>query len=153
MSKSLDPLFWLGLSIFLVSITLTAVLAIALPTFIELRRAAQSADKLFATLEREFPPTLEAIRLSGLEISELTQDLDEGVKSAGRVAKQVDRSVDTVKQQADKAQVNTRSLIAGVKAAWHTWKEPTSDQATNIPLSGHPLEVSPKLPAVDTDDG
>ncbi len=65
----IDPLFWLGLSILLVAVSLTAVLIAALPALQELARAARSAEKLFDTLQREFPPTLEAIRLTGLEIS------------------------------------------------------------------------------------
>lgn len=153
----IDPLFWLGLSILLVSVSLTAVLVIALPTFIELRRAAQSADKLFSTLERDFPPTLEALRLTGLEISELSGDLDEGVKSAGNVLKRVDQSLNTVKQQADNVQVGTRSLITGVKAAWRTWKQPSPAGATHLPLGNHPLEpplansISPENSTEDLD--
>ena len=76
-----DPIFWLGMSLFLVSISLTAVLIAALPALQELGRAARSAEKLFDSLSREFPPTLESIRLTGLEISELTDDLNQGVQS------------------------------------------------------------------------
>jgi uncharacterized protein YoxC len=117
-----DPLFWLGLSILLVAVSLTAVLIAALPALQELARAARSAEKLFDTLRREFPPTLEAIRLTGLEISELTDDLDEGIKSASNVVKQVDRSLNGAKKQIDKVHVETRGVMAGVKAAWQTWK-------------------------------
>jgi hypothetical protein len=91
-----------------------------------LGRAARSAEKLFDTLRRELPPTLEAIRLTGLEISDLTDDVSEGVKSAGQVVKQVDQSLSGAKNQAKKAQVNTRSVVAGVKAAWKTWNRPST---------------------------
>ena len=121
----LDPLFWLGLSFLLVAVSLTAVFVAALPALQELARAARAAEKLFDTLQREFPPTLEAIRLTGLEISELTDDLDEGVKSAAGVVKQVDRSLDGARKQASNAQKGTRSAIAGVKAAWRTLKRPS----------------------------
>jgi uncharacterized protein YoxC len=120
----IDPLFWLGLSILLVAVSLTAVLIAAIPALQELGRAASSVAKLADTLGRELPPTLEAIRLTGLEISDLTDDVSEGVKSAGQVAKQVDQSLGGVKNQAKNVQVNTRGVVAGVKAAWKAWKRP-----------------------------
>ena len=120
-----DPVFWLGVSILLVAVSLTAVLMAALPAFLALARAARSAEKLFDTLRREFPPTLEAIRLTGLEISELTEDINEGVKSASGVVKKVDRSISDAKKQANKVQDGTKRVVAGVKAAWKTWKRPT----------------------------
>jgi hypothetical protein len=119
-----EPLFWLGLSILLVAVCLAAVLVAALPAFQELARAARSAEKLFDTLRRELPPTLEAIRLTGLEISDLTDDISDGVQSAGNVVKQVDRSVSGARKQAREAKVTTRSVFAGVKAAWRAWSQP-----------------------------
>lgn len=116
-----DPLFWLVLSLLFVTASLTIVLAVAIPTLRELSRAARSAEKLFDTLRREFPPTLEAIRLTGLEISELTDDVSEGVQSAGNVVKQVDDSLSNVRKQAQKVQSGTRSVMLGVKVAWRTF--------------------------------
>ncbi len=121
----IDPLFWLGLSILLVAVSLTAVLVVALPVLQEIARAARSVEKLADTLRRELPPTLEAIRLTGLEISDLTDDVSEGVKSASQVVKQVDQNLSSAKNQAQKVQVNTRSVVAGVKAAWKTWRRPS----------------------------
>ena len=108
----------------LVAVSLTAVLIALLPAVQELARAARSAEKLFDTLRRELPPTLEAIRLTGMEISDLTDDVNEGVKSATQVVKQVDRSVGTAKKQAQNVQVSTKSVLAGVKAAWRTLRQP-----------------------------
>lgn len=123
----IDPLFWLGLSILLVAVSLTAVLVAALPALQELARAARSAEKLFDTLRRDLPPTLDAIRLTGLEISELTDDVSEGVKSAGQVVKQVDQSLDQAKKQAKNVETSTRSVFSGVKAAWKTFtRSPSS---------------------------
>lgn len=122
----IDPLFWLGLSILLVAVSLTAVFIAALPALQELARAARSVEKLADTLRRELPPTLEAIRLTGLEISDLTDDVSEGVKSAGQVVQNVDQGISSAKNQARKVQVNTRSVMAGVKAAWKTWTKPSS---------------------------
>lgn len=115
-----EPIFWLGCSFLLVAIALTVVLVTAIPALQELARAARSAEKLFDTLHRELPPTLEAIRLTGLEISDLTDDLSEGVESAGSVVKQVDRSLRTAQRQVQDVGVTTRSVVAGVKAAWKT---------------------------------
>jgi uncharacterized protein YoxC len=128
----IDPLFWLGLSILLVAVSLTAVLIAAIPAIQELGRAARSVEKLADTLRRELPPTLEAIRLTGLEISDLTDDVSEGVKSAGQVAKQVDQSLGTIKNQAKKTQANTRGVVAGVKAAWKTWRRSGSSGRRSV---------------------
>ncbi|NEO71198.1 DUF948 domain-containing protein [Moorena sp. SIO3H5] len=118
----IDPLFWLGLSFLLVAVSLTAVLVTLLPAVQELARAARSVEKLADTLNRELPPTLEAIRLTGLEISDLTDDLNQGVKSAGHVVQQVDHSISSAKNQAQKVKENTRNVVKGFKAAWKTWR-------------------------------
>ena len=117
----IDPLFWLGMSLLLVAVSLTAVLVAAIPALRELGRASRSAEKLFDTLSRELPPTLDAIRMTSLEITDLTDDVSEGVKSAGQVVKQVDQSLDSAKKQAQNVQVGTLSLFVGVKAAWKTF--------------------------------
>jgi len=126
-----DPLFWLGLSLLLVAVSLTAVLMAVLPAMRELARAARSAEKLFDTLSRELPPTLEAIRLTGLEITDLTDDVSESVQSAGRVVRQVDRSVSSVRQQAQKAQQVTRNIAVGVRAAWRSLLQPPEETWEN----------------------
>jgi uncharacterized protein YoxC len=117
----IDPLFWLGLSILFVAVSLTAVLVAAIPALQELARAARSAEKLFDTLSRELPPTLNAIRTTGMEITDLTDDVSEGVKSASQVVQQVDQSLDSAKKQAQNVQIGTRSIFVGVKAAWKTF--------------------------------
>ncbi len=120
-----EPLFWLGLSLCLVAVSLTAVLIVALPALQELARAARSAEKLFDTLRQEFPPTLEAIRLTGLDISELSNHLDQSVQQATGVVKQVDQSLTGAKHQIQQAQIGSKSVLAGVKAAWKVWRRPT----------------------------
>jgi uncharacterized protein YoxC len=117
----IDPLFWLGLSILLVAASLTAVLVAAIPALQELARAARSAEKFFDTLSRELPPTLNAIRNTSLEITDLTDDVSEGVKSAGQVVKQFDQSLDNAKKQAENIQIGTRSVLVGFKAAWKSF--------------------------------
>lgn len=132
----IDPLFWLGLSFFLVAVSLTAVLVAAVPALQELARAARSVEKLADTLSRELPPTLEAIRLTGMEISDLTDDMSEGVQSAGQVIKQVDQTLDVAKKQVKQVNTTTRSVFAGVKAAWKTFTKTTP----NISASRRPGE-------------
>lgn len=112
-----EPLFWLGLSLLLVSVSLTAVLVTAIPALLELSRAARSAEKLCDTLREELPRTLDAIRLTSLEVTELTDEINSGVKTASDVAKQVDQGITGVKS-------NSRRLKAGIKAAWKTWRTP-----------------------------
>jgi ABC-type transporter Mla subunit MlaD len=90
----------------------------AIPALQEVAHAARSAEKFFDTLSRELPPTLNAIRNTTLEITELTDDVSEGVKSAGQVVKQFDQSLDTAKKQAENLQISARSVFVGFKAAW-----------------------------------
>lgn len=130
----IDPIFWLGLSILLVALSITAMLIVAIPAFQELGRASRSAEKLFDTLNRELPPTLEAIRRSGLEISDLTDDVSQGVQSAGQIVKQVDDSISGVKQQVQKAQTTSRSFFAGMRAAWKTFAQ--SPRSTALSSKG-----------------
>jgi hypothetical protein len=131
-----EPLFWLGLSILLVAASLTAVLVAAIPALQELARAARSAEKLFDTLSRELPPTLDAIRMTGLEITDLTDDVSEGVKSAGQVVKQVDRSLDSARKQAQNLEIGTRSVFVGVKAAWKSFTRQKPPKRTGDGTSG-----------------
>ncbi len=113
-----EPFFWLGISILLVAISLTAVLATAIPAFQELSRASRSAEKFFDTLNREFPPTLEALRLTNVQLTELSEEVKHGVKSASNTVKQIDNSIVTTKKQVQKATISTQSLAVGIKAAW-----------------------------------
>lgn len=117
-----EPLFWLGISTLLVALSLTAVLLTALPALNEVARAARSAEKLFDTLNREFPATLEAIRLTGSEITELTDDLNKGVKGATGVVQQVDQSITGTKKQIKTVEIKSRSLLTGIKTAWKVWQ-------------------------------
>ncbi|MCJ2542002.1 hypothetical protein [Thermostichus vulcanus] len=135
-----DPVFWLGLSVGLVAVGILAVVITLLPAVIQLGRAAQSVERFFDTLLRELPPTLEALRLTSLEVSEIADSLDEGVKGAGQVVKQVNRSIEGARTQARGAQVNARSVWAGIRAAWQTFSGEASPAAstTRNPRLGSP---------------
>jgi hypothetical protein len=123
-----EPIFWLVCSLLLVAVCLTAVLVTAIPALRELARASRSAEKLFDTLYRELPPTLEAIRLTGSEISDLTDDLSSGVESAGNVVKQVDQGLRVAQRQVKEAGVTTQSFWIGVQAAWKSFTKPSRNR-------------------------
>lgn len=149
----LDPLFWLGLSILLVAVSITAVLMAALPAFQELSRAARSAEKLFDTLNRELPPTLEAIRLTSMEITELTDDMTEGMQNVGRMTQQVDEGMTGVRQQAKQAKVTTRSVVAGFKAALNTFVRPSNRRNAPPPrLPASQVEEFEEIQEVDREE-
>lgn len=123
-----NPLFWLALSLVLVAVSLTVLLATALPALWQLAKTAKSAEKLFETLNQELPPTLEVIRLTGQEVNELTTEVNGGVQSAAEVIKQVDQNILVAKTQAQKVQTKARGLARGLKAAWQVWGSSFSDQ-------------------------
>ena len=123
-----NPLFWLALSLVLVAVSLTVLLATALPALWQLAKTAKSAEKLFETLNQELPPTLEIIRLTGLEVNELTTEVNGGVQSAAEAIKQVDQSILVAKNQAQKFQTKARGLARGLKAAWQVWGSSLSSQ-------------------------
>ena len=112
-----NPFFWLGVSILLVAISLVALLTVAILTLQELARAARSAEKLLDTLHQELPATLRDIRLTGQELSGLSDEVTSGVQSARNVVEQVDKGLTEAKVQAQKAHITTRSLFAGANAA------------------------------------
>jgi hypothetical protein len=118
-----DPIFWLGCSLLLMTASLTAVFVVALPVVQEMARAARSAEKLMDTLNRELPATLESIRLTGSDLGDLQKDLNRGVKSAVNVVEKVDRGLAVTKKQVDRAQITTKGLIVGTKAAWRAFKD------------------------------
>lgn len=111
-----EAIFLLGLSFLLVVICLTILLLTAIPTFQELSKAANSIIRLTDTLTRELPATLEAIRMTGLELSELSDELNQGAKNAGEAVKQVNDGLKGVRQGASTASIATKSAFAGLKA-------------------------------------
>ncbi|KAJ6801204.1 uncharacterized protein M6B38_198750 [Iris pallida] len=66
----------------------------AIPTLLAFRRAAESMEKLLDVTTEELPDTMAAVRLSGMEISDLTmelsdigQEITQGVRSSTRVVR------------------------------------------------------------------
>lgn len=111
-----EAIFLLGLSFLLVVVCLTILLLTAIPAFQELAKAANSIIRLADTLTRELPATLEAVRMTGLELSELSDELNQGAKSAGEAVKQVNDGIKGVRQSASNASIATKSAFAGIKA-------------------------------------
>ena len=136
-----EPILWLIISVLLLAVSLAAVFVVALPTLHELARAARSMEKLCDTLSRELPPTLESIRLTSLEISELTDDMNEGVQSAGRVGQQVDESLQTLRHQTRRAHITTRSVWVGARTAWRTFTGSTYRAPRNLPVGSQPMSL------------
>ncbi|KAF3334384.1 hypothetical protein FCM35_KLT20988 [Carex littledalei] len=97
------------------SIAFTSLVAVAIPTLFALKRTAKSLAKLADTACVELPSTMAAIRLSGLEISDLTlelSDLSQGI--AGSVSKStqaVKAAGAGIKQIGAVAQQKTMSII------------------------------------------
>jgi hypothetical protein len=63
----------------------------AIPTLLAFKKAAESLEKLLDVTREELPDTMAAVRLSGMEISDLTMELSDlgqgitqGVKSSTR---------------------------------------------------------------------
>lgn len=119
--------------------SLTAVLVVLVPAIRELSRAARSVEKLCDTLNRELPPTLESIRLTSDEINHLADDVNEGVQNASRVAQQVDQEVSNVRVQAKRVQIGTRSLAAGVNAAFSTLMQPEKRRDRRLKPQKRPI--------------
>ncbi|WP_017327359.1 hypothetical protein [Synechococcus sp. PCC 7336] len=118
-----DPVFWLGLSVGLVAAGILAIFVALVPAAKELAEAARSVKQFFNLLQRDLPPTLEALRLTSLEVSDIADSVDDGVKSAGRIVKRVDDGLEGTRTQARDAGVAARSVVAGVRAGWKVFLE------------------------------
>lgn len=72
----------------------TALFLATIPTLLAFKRAAESLEKLLDVTREELPGTMAAVRLSGMEISDLTMELSElgqeissGVKNSARAVR------------------------------------------------------------------
>ena len=137
-----DSVFWLGLSIILLAAGLALLVCVSIPALLGLARAARSAEKLFDTLDRELPRTLEAMRNTGADLSDLADDMTDSVHSARSIVKQVDTSLSDVRQQAYQARRTTRSVAVGFRAAWRVLTKPAKSRRSRKP----PVKASTKPP-------
>ena len=146
-----EAIFLLGLSFLLVVVCLTILLLTAIPTFQELAKAANSIIRLADTLTRELPATLEAIRMTGLELSELSDELNQGAKNAGEAVKQVNDGIKGVRQGASNATIATKSAYAGFKAGLKSLGRPRRNKRSPSELYQENLR-SGNLPSGELDE-
>ncbi|KAM3290036.1 putative protein isoform X1 [Capsicum chacoense] len=97
------------------SVAFTSLVVVAVPTLSAMRRAAISLSKLADTAREELPSTMAAIRLSGMEISDLTlelsdlsQEIADGVNKSARA---VQAAEDGIRQLGSRAHQQTMSMI------------------------------------------
>lgn len=134
-----DPLFWLSLSALTLTASVAVFLALLVPAIQELNRTARSAEKLLDTLNRELPPTLDALKATSAKLSGLTEDLGDGVKSAKQIVQQVDRSLGATEKQVTQVRIASQSAIAGIQVAWRTFfRSPIEPASFSSPLSPEP---------------
>ena len=123
-------MFWLGLSVGLLALSLMVLLVLAIPALISLARTARSAELLLEMLIRELPATLRALRQTGADLGDLAEDVTGAAQSARQIVSQVDRSLVTAQRQAHQVQRTSRSLWAGTRAAWTALTTPTPKRPT-----------------------
>ncbi|RWR87086.1 hypothetical protein CKAN_01601700 [Cinnamomum micranthum f. kanehirae] len=85
------------------SIAFTCLVVAAVPTLYAMRRAAISLSKLADTAREELPSTMAAIRLSGMEISDLTlelsdlsQEISDGVNKSVRAVQAAEAGIQQI---------------------------------------------------------
>ncbi|KAH6833880.1 transmembrane protein [Perilla frutescens var. hirtella] len=76
------------------AISATWLFCAAIPALLAFKRAAESLEKLMDATREELPDTMAAVRLSGMEISDLTmelsdlgQEITQGVRSSTRAVR------------------------------------------------------------------
>ncbi|XP_050376862.1 uncharacterized protein LOC126794232 isoform X2 [Argentina anserina] len=76
------------------AVSATWLFCSAIPTLLAFKRAADSVSKLMDVMREELPDTMAAVRLSGMEISDLTmelsdlgQEITQGVRSSTRAVR------------------------------------------------------------------
>ncbi|KAL5205921.1 hypothetical protein ABZP36_034130 [Zizania latifolia] len=128
-----DPVFFLVAFVAVTtSAAFTSMVAVAIPTMLAMRRAADSFSMLADAALEELPRTMAAVRLSGMEISDLTlglsdlsQDIADGVNKSAKVAQAVEAGIG---QMRDMARQQAASMIEE-RANLHTI--PTAAKKSN----------------------
>ncbi|XP_050204229.1 uncharacterized protein LOC126654429 isoform X2 [Mercurialis annua] len=84
----------LSVTVCITAVSATCLFLSAIPTLLAFKRAAESLEKLMDVTREELPHTMAAIRLSGMEISDLTmelsdlgQEITQGVKSSTKAVR------------------------------------------------------------------
>jgi len=123
-----DPIFWLGLSLGCVALGLLTLCLVLLPILQDVQRAVRSIERLAETLTRELPPTLESFRRTGVELGDLTENMNDGVRSASDTLEQIHEGVTTVRRQTQRVHGTARGIFAGVRTAWQVLRQGSSQE-------------------------
>ncbi|GAB2260141.1 hypothetical protein Droror1_Dr00010996 [Drosera rotundifolia] len=110
----------LNFAAFAVAASAIWLFCVAIPTLRAIKRAAESLEKLLDVTREELPDTMAAIRLSGMEISDLTmelsdlgQEITQGVRSstrAVRVAEERIRDLTNINQAAPVQDIEIKKI-------------------------------------------
>ncbi|KAF8659541.1 hypothetical protein HU200_058291 [Digitaria exilis] len=117
-----DPVFFIlaavAVTLFSVAqtcVAFTGMVVVAIPTMLAIRRAANSFSMLADAALEELPSTMAAMRLSGMEISDLTLELSDlsheiadGVNKSAKVAQAVEAGIG---QMQSIARLQAKSMI------------------------------------------
>ncbi|CAL4906987.1 unnamed protein product [Urochloa decumbens] len=117
-----DPVFFLLAAVAVTTcVAFTGMVVVAIPTMLAMRRAANSFSMLADTVLEELPSTMAAVRLSGMEISDLTLELSDlsheiadGVNKSAKVAQAVQASIgqmQNIARQQAKSMVEERANL------------------------------------------
>uniref|UniRef100_A0A1J3HBZ4 Uncharacterized protein n=1 Tax=Noccaea caerulescens TaxID=107243 RepID=A0A1J3HBZ4_NOCCA len=103
------------------SVAFTSFVIAAIPTLVAMGRAASSFAKLADTARQELPSTLAAIRLSGMEISDLTlelsdlsQEITDGVNKSAKAVQAAEagiRHIGTLAHQQTLSMIEERASL------------------------------------------
>ncbi|THG12010.1 hypothetical protein TEA_011516 [Camellia sinensis var. sinensis] len=105
------------------SVAFMSLVTAAVPTLFAMRRAAISLSKLADTAREELPSTMAAIRLSGMEISDLTlelsdlsQEIADGVNKSAQAVQAAEagiRKIAMIQERANLPTIPLQPVVAG----------------------------------------
>jgi len=101
-----------------VAVSASCLFFAAIPTLIALRKAAESLANLLDVTREELPGTMAAVRLSGMEISDLTmelsdlgQEITEGVRRSTRAVRAAEDGLRHMTNMASVASLQDRAKV------------------------------------------
>ncbi|RYR69548.1 hypothetical protein Ahy_A03g016102 isoform D [Arachis hypogaea] len=105
------------------SVAFTSLVFAAVPTLVAMRNAAISLSKLADTAREELPSTMAAVRLSGMEISDLTlelsdlsQEITEGINKSTQALQAAEagiRNIAMIQERASLPIISLQPAVAG----------------------------------------
>lgn len=106
-----------------VAISATWLFCSAIPTLLAFRRAAESLEKLMDATREELPDTMAAVRLSGMEISDLTtelndlgQEITQGIRNSTRAVRVAE---ERLRQLTNMTQTTPMQVVAPKETGIH----------------------------------